>query len=369
MSFTPGWNTAEAYETLALCAIMNSNTSDIATPAPVPAPPKLPDHPQGVGVDIPSGWSVAYSPATSVGLRNFWQLWKCVDGRLAIVIQGTQADAPSMLEDVLAALIPASGSITLPGMEAFDYRVASDPRASIHAGFGIGLAALAPDIVAQLNIQCASGPHDVLVTGHSMGAALATLVRSYLHYTDLVTNSEIAYKTYVYAQPKPGNRYYGYDFEQIGCNDQSAFRVTNTLDWVPEMLFSCQSYDDLNVPNPFDPATLAEVKAAMEKKYGKIEGLLKYELLKGVIDLVEVALRIAAKALRTLLGSFMENYVGKQLSGGDLSLPDLVASIDMVGCGAPIILVGTDPPPTGGLMSQHHATNYYRLLLKYFPPE
>jgi hypothetical protein len=36
-----------------------------------------------------------------------------------------------------------------------------------------------------------------------------------LHYQPLQASENITYKTYVFAQPKPGDTNYGYDFERI----------------------------------------------------------------------------------------------------------------------------------------------------------
>jgi hypothetical protein len=59
-----------------------------------------------------------------------------------------------------------------------------------------------------------------------------------------------SYKTYVYAQPKPGNDHYASDFESKFCNSGLAFRVTNSLDWVPQVPFTLEFPGDINTPNP-----------------------------------------------------------------------------------------------------------------------
>jgi Lipase (class 3) len=72
----------------------------------------------------------------------------------------------------------------------------------------------------------------ICVTEHSQGAAMATLLRSYLAYaSDAPEDKNYSYKTYVYAQPKPGNDHYAGDFENMFSNSGFAFRVTNSLDW------------------------------------------------------------------------------------------------------------------------------------------
>src|SRR5215467_15190640 len=80
---------------------------------------------------------------------------------------------------------------------------------------------------------------------------MATLLRSYFAYaSDAPEEKNYSYKTYVYAQPKPGNDHYADDFESRFCNSGFAFRVTNSLDWVPQVPFTLEFLCDINTPNP-----------------------------------------------------------------------------------------------------------------------
>src|SRR5215468_7253129 len=88
---------------------------------------------------------------------------------------------------------------------------------------------------------------------------MATLLRSYFAYaSDAPEEKNYSYKTYVYAQPKPGNDHYACDFESRFCNSGFAFRVTNSLDWVPQVPFTLEFLGDINEPNPLSVLTTPE---------------------------------------------------------------------------------------------------------------
>src|SRR6202034_3004016 len=87
----------------------------------------------------------------------------------------------------------------------------------------------------------------IFVTGHSQGAAIATLVHAFLHYVMIDTtpdqetpayslrNRHYRLKSYVFAQPKPGNWQFAMDFARIARSEEAAFVVNNDLDWVPQV--------------------------------------------------------------------------------------------------------------------------------------
>ncbi len=103
-------------------------------------------------------------------------------------------------------------------------------------------ATMAPEMTAKIR-EYNSQYHtkQVIITGHSQGGAIAFLTRSYLHYEQEAGRlpKELIFKSYNGAAPKPGNLYYGYDYDYITRNGW-AFTVVNALDWVPETPFSCK---------------------------------------------------------------------------------------------------------------------------------
>src|SRR5262249_8218971 len=173
-------------------------------------------------------------------------------GAYAIALRGTVMEAGSILEDLISILVHASGTVTVDH-QSVPYQFAADTAAGVHLGFALGTLLLLKDpvngILAQLAGHRVSPGSNVYVTGHSQGAAMATLLRSYLEYSREAP-AGLSYKTYVFAQPKPGNDHYALDFESKFSNPGLAFRVTNSLDWVPQVPFTLEMVQDMNVPNP-----------------------------------------------------------------------------------------------------------------------
>ncbi len=73
---------------------------------------------------------------------NKWQLWRnATEKQYAVVIRGTVGEPRSVVEDLLAVMIPASGELHV-GAGKLPYRLAADPKAAVHLGFALGMAAL-----------------------------------------------------------------------------------------------------------------------------------------------------------------------------------------------------------------------------------
>lgn len=188
-----------------------------------------------------------------VGLDNQWSLWMRNDNRQAVItIRGTVASTASWLANAYAIMQPATGTFQVADSFRFRYRVAADSSAAVHTGWLISLASIAADIEAHIKNGHAAGVRNFILTGHSQGAGICFLLRSYLHYRTLegALPADVTYKTYCSAAPKPGNLYYAYDFEFINRGGW-AFTVVNAADWVPETPVTVQQFTDLNYLNPF----------------------------------------------------------------------------------------------------------------------
>jgi hypothetical protein len=159
---------------------------------------------------IPPSWNLVFSSPVMGQFENMWQLWQNT-GQYAVLIRGTVVQTGSIVEDLMAVMIPAQGDLPA-GSVALPYRLAADPKAGVHLGFALGMAILLCDgvngILPKLRALVPDGA-SVLIAGHSQGAALATLCRSFLHYSPILGDKQLHYKTYLYAQPKPGNDHYG----------------------------------------------------------------------------------------------------------------------------------------------------------------
>lgn len=188
-----------------------------------------------------------------VGLDNRWSMWMRQDNRQAVItIRGTVATTGSWLANAYAIMQPAAGTFQVTDSFRFTYRVAADSSAAVHTGWLISLASMSADIEEKIKAAYAAGVRNFILTGHSQGAGISFLLRSYLYYRTVegALPADITYKTYCSAAPKPGNLYYAYDFEFINRGGW-AYTVVNAADWVPETPVTVQQFTDLNFLNPF----------------------------------------------------------------------------------------------------------------------
>jgi hypothetical protein len=333
MPFQPGFDRKEALELL----ILSAQVEDAIAP---PIPP-------------PTGWTTLFTSPEIGPFQNKWQLSRRTsDGAYAVAIRGTIMTAGSVLDDLLSLMIAGKGQITF-GAQRVDYKFAADTEAGVHLGFALGALLLLLDpangILVQLQQHGAGPGSSVYVTGHSQGAAIATLVRSYIQYAAGWPSFD--YKTYVYAQPKPGNVHYADDVESTLLD--RFFRVTNTLDWVPEVPFTLQFIDDIDEPNPLSVlASKPTLLALIEKAFDEIRALIQIraqaQLQAGVPALMRRVSAAPSPPAFTTAG---------------ITVPFL-SSLDFVNAGDDFLLLGK---PCAGAECQdaffeHHATTYYALL-------
>jgi hypothetical protein len=161
-------------------------------------------------------------------------------------------------------MVKAEGSLKLNDTTTFNYKFSNDEKALVHHGWTIGLGYLAPLVIKTINEYYKKGIKEFIIVGHSQGAALSFLMRSYLQYApESVVPKDITYKVYCSAAPKPGNLFYAYDFDFITRNGW-AYRIVNASDWVPETPFCIQTIGDLHPTNPF-----SKRKELMSKRVSK----------------------------------------------------------------------------------------------------
>ncbi|MCW3464085.1 lipase family protein [Chitinophaga nivalis] len=294
-----------------------------------------------------------------VGLVNRWDLWLRNKEVAIIVIRGTNGTATSWMENFYAGMIPAQGMLQLNDSTRFNYKLSADDRAYVHAGWMVGLAALAPDILRQVHDCYRQGIHEFIIFGHSQGGAIAFLLRSYLQYLDQLPK-DIVWKTYCSAAPKPGNLYYAYDFDYI-TRDGWGLRVINPRDWVPETPFSIQTTRDFNTVNPF-----TDISGALKKQQWFLRQALRYTY--GRLD--RPAKR-ASRRMQRILGKMVYTRVRKVLP--EYQRPDFVNSHNYTPAGTPVILYpvkGYDEkfPFDGKNIFIHHMLEPYRWSMEQIYP-
>ncbi len=339
MTIAPGYDRQEARELLALCAYVEAG---VQPPIPDPRP----------------AWTLVFDSPVIGPFENKCQLWqRTADKRFAIALRGTVAEGGSILEDLISLMIKAEGSLSVGGIHC-PYKLASDVDAGVHLGFAAGTLLLLSNptngILAQLPAHGVVAGSDIYITGHSQGAAMATLLRSYFEYAgSLPANCSV--KTYVFAQPKPGNQHYADDFESRFCGSQMAFRVTNTLDWVPQVPFTLQFIDDIDKPNPLSviasPALIIELlKKALSEVQTFVEAHARSRLQSTAVAVARASAppQTSAQVLQALPTlAFVVPVMG---------------SLNFVNAGTDIPLAGTPAPQSQDSLIEHHATTYYGLI-------
>ncbi|SEW38552.1 lipase family protein [Chitinophaga arvensicola] len=298
----------------------------------------------------PRDMELVYRGAVA-GLENRWDLWKRKDNVGIIVIRGTNGTATSWLENFYAGMIPAQGTVKLNDSTSVPYKVAEDPRAYVHAGWMLAVAAMGPEIIRTINEYYQQGIHEYIIFGHSQGGAICFLLRSWLAY-ETALPKDIVFKTYASAAPKPGNLYYAYDFDFISRGGWG-LRVVNARDWVPETPFSLQTSRDFNTLSPF-----TNIKGAFKEQKWPLRGALKY--IYGRLDRPS---KRASRRMQRILGNLAYKRVKKILP--EYKRPDFVTSHNYTPAGTPVILYpvkGYDQlfPSTSKNVFLHHMLEPYR---------
>lgn len=270
---------------------------------------------------FPVGYELAYRSAVS-GLDNRWDLWRGNDSVDVISIRGTTASTESWLENFYAGMIPATGTLNMADGKSFSYKLANDSNACVHIGWTIGLASLAPDIVEKINSEYAKGIRDFVLMGHSQGGAIAFLLTSYLYYEKgKSVPAGIRIKTYASGPPKPGNLAYSYDFDFI-TRGGWAFRIVNSVDWVPQVPFNIQTLDDLSAGSPFANA-------------GALHGPAKI-YAKHLVRKMNRSAKHARRRFMKYLAHKSGKFVRRKLDG--FPKQKYIPSLNYAPCGIPIIL-------------------------------
>ncbi|MFZ9718325.1 MAG: lipase family protein [Chitinophagaceae bacterium] len=298
-----------------------------------------------------------------VGMLNRWYLYQYGNDAAVISIRGTVQQTPSWIANFYAAMIPASGQLQLNDSTTFNYQLASNPKAMVHAGWTISLAHLAPDIVEKIsNLYNEKKIRRFYIFGHSQGGAIAFLLRSHLAYLQQKGEipADIAFKTYCSAAPKPGNLFYAYDFDFI-TRGGWAFNIVNAADWVPETPISIQSYDDFNETNP-----VVFAKSVLKKQP------LPLRLVGNkIVNSMGRASKKAQKKLKRYLGKLAFTQVIKTLP--QMKEPAYANGNNYMRAGTPIVLLPDEtyhnvyPAKTENLFLHHMYEPYLMLIKKYYP--
>jgi len=169
-----------------------------------------------------------------IGMDNKFQVYE--KGDVAIInFRGSTAQVTSWIENMYSAMIPAEGVITLDKTN-HPYKFARDTGAAVHAGYALAIVLLSSTIVDQVKQLNARGIHNIIITGHSQGGALAHLTRAYLENLPKgKLSSKNIYKTYAFANPMCGNRGFSEEYDSRYSDANMSYSIINPEDWVPQM--------------------------------------------------------------------------------------------------------------------------------------
>lgn len=293
------------------------------------------------------------------GLYNLCEIYLRNDQTAVICLRGTINKTESWLENFYAAMVCANGRLQLNDSTWFNYQLARDTQAYVHAGWLVGLGFLSPYIRHGMDSLLQQGIRNFIITGHSQGGALAFLTTSYLYYEYHDRFPDMRLTTYASAAPKPGNLYYTYDLDFI--NQGRNFRVVNTADWVPETPFSIQTLDDYRAPNAFQSAHTSIRK----------QKFLVRVALTHVFNKMKNGSYSAMKRYRKYLGGMIFTQIKK--THPQLREPYYVYSGNYSTAGIPVVMLADSAYYrkfvfNGKNIFVHHSYDAYEYLVKqYFP--
>jgi hypothetical protein len=201
--------------------------------------------------------------------QNAWTLWKNstpVNGRevYAIAIRGTVfASQPSAVENLILTTSSARLGIEHPKNHYADITFSDIEGAEVHTGFSYATFSVLFDArfgLLKTLIEKNVPPGSILlITGHSQGAAMATLMHAFLYYAMQqgkysLSKDQYLLKSYVFAQAKPGNVQFAMSFSEIAGAKGLSYVINNTLDPVPLVPLTLEFVADVESVMPADSA-------------------------------------------------------------------------------------------------------------------
>ncbi|MFD0701697.1 lipase family protein [Myroides pelagicus] len=297
-----------------------------------------------------------------LGLTNKWALYKNDQNIYEIAVRGSVNKGLSWMANYYAAMIPAEGTLKLETDKIVNYRLSDDPRAGTHAGWTVATLYLLEDIQPKLDSIIATGAREVIISGHSQGAAIAYLLTAAINQQKALHQlpSDLIVKTYAIAPPKPGNLYFNYSYEATTRN--WSYSVINTLDWVPEVPPTAQMLTDFNEISPF----AEEETNAMFKKISWPKRWFAQGLFKGL----KKPSKKAVHKYNKYLGSFIFKQIKKDLP--HLEEPTYMKNANYHRVGNPVILQGINDQEymdkfntSKSTMTHHNPPAYLYLINKY----
>ena len=287
-------------------------------------------------------------------MDNVWQLWQKADDAIVINLRGTTRKSISWYENFHSAMIPAEGSMVLPDSQKVNYKYADDKRASVHVGWAMGVQFMLSDILKHIKEANDKGIYNIYLTGHSQGGALTHLLRAALQYLpDEQLSSKNNLKVYSFAAPKPGNRFFAYDYASYTSLKNPSYTIINNSDWVPQVPFSIQSTDNMVEVNPFYALENNEFEMSFIKRL----------VVKHIYNSLKKPLVKSQKRFKKTLGTNVKTQIEKSV--GRFEIPEYVDDFAYFPVGVQVILQpwkGETDDEMLKIFWQHLPAHYYYLI-------
>ena len=255
-------------------------------------------------------------------------------------------------------MIPAEGELFLPDSQKVKYKFAKDPKASVHVGWTLGLYSMMSDILKHVKEANKQGIYNIYITGHSQGGALSHLLRAAFEYMpDEKLSKKNKFKVYAFAAPKPGNRFFAYDYASYTTFKNPSYTIINREDWVPMTPFSVQSPENMVESSPF---------ALFEKNEFNMP-MLQAFFMKRMYKSMRDPIIKAQKKLMKSLGTSVEKRIKKVV--GDFNTPEPLTDFSYFPVGIQVILQPMKTQSKDALIQtfwQHFPAHYAKLIDEQF---
>ena len=122
-----------------------------------------------------------------------------------------------------------------------DIRLVNGPGGKVHEGFNCALNTIWRNLWKRLSDSAQRGQRSLWITGHSLGAALATLATAKIR----LEQSHPVSGLYTFGSPRAGDQDFKRNFEQDFM--YRTFRFVNNNDVVPRIPFRALNYDHVGI--------------------------------------------------------------------------------------------------------------------------
>ena len=150
-------------------------------------------------------------------------------------------------------------------MTDIDVELVGGPAGKVHEGFHDGLSCVWKEMLQYINAERKT--QSLWLTGHSLGAALATLATARLR----LNRDEPVNGLYTFGQPRTGDREFAQKFDQDFGNQ--TYRYVNNNDVVPRVPFRSMKYSHVGTFHYFDAdGEQKDYLSWWEKLLDRVEG-------------------------------------------------------------------------------------------------